>query len=105
MLGADASHAWVQLWCPGTPGVPAEGPAAGWLDLDPTNDLVPGSGHVRLAIGRDFGDVTPLRGVIRGGGHHTLAVSVRTRRLDAAAGGSAGDASTDPDQARLLLSE
>ena len=84
MLGADASHAWVQLWCPGTPGVPA-GPGGAddaWLDLDPTNDCVPGSGHVRVAVGRDFGDVTPLRGVIRGGGHHTLAVGVTTRRLD-----------------------
>jgi transglutaminase-like putative cysteine protease len=84
MLGADASHAWVQVWCPGTPGVPA-GPGGAddaWLDLDPTNDCVPGSGHVRVAVGRDFGDVTPLRGVIRGGGHHTLAVGVTTRRLD-----------------------
>ena len=75
MVGADASHAWVQAWCPGTPGVPADG----WLDLDPTNDVVPGSGHVRVAVGRDFGDVTPLRGVIRGGGRHTLAVAVTTR--------------------------
>ncbi|MGC4075633.1 MAG: transglutaminase family protein [Rubrivivax sp.] len=74
MVGADASHAWVQAWCPDTPGV-----AGGWLDLDPTNDLVPGSGHVRVAVGRDFGDVTPLRGVIRGGGQHTLAVGVTTR--------------------------
>jgi transglutaminase-like putative cysteine protease len=82
MQGADASHAWVQAWCPGTPGVPGEGPGAGWLDLDPTNDLVPGSGHVRLAVGRDFGDVTPLRGVIRGGGRHTLAVGVSTRVLE-----------------------
>jgi transglutaminase-like putative cysteine protease len=87
LLGADASHAWVQLWCPGTPGVPAanEAHAASddaWLDLDPTNDCVPGSGHVRVAVGRDFGDVTPLRGVIRGGGHHTLAVAVTTRRID-----------------------
>lgn len=82
MQGADASHAWVQVWCPGTPGVPAEGPGAGWLDLDPTNALVPGSGHVRVAVGRDFGDVTPLRGVIRGGGHHTLTVAVHTRVLE-----------------------
>jgi transglutaminase-like putative cysteine protease len=81
MLGADASHAWVQLWCPSTPGVP--GPSGeSWLDLDPTNNTVPGSGHVRLAVGRDFGDVTPLRGVIRGGGRHTLEVAVATRRLD-----------------------
>jgi transglutaminase-like putative cysteine protease len=78
MLGADASHAWVQLWCPGTPGVPDRGPGAGWLDLDPTNDLVPATSHVRVAVGRDFGDVTPLRGVIRGGGQHTLRVAVTT---------------------------
>jgi transglutaminase-like putative cysteine protease len=84
MLGADASHAWVQVWCPGTPGVPAEGGSAGWLDLDPTNDLVPGSGHVRLAVGRDYTDVTPLRGVIRGGGgSHMLSVGVRTRVAEA----------------------
>ena len=80
LLGADASHAWVQLWCPGTPGVGADG----WLDLDPTNNLVPTTGHVRVAVGRDFGDVTPLRGVIRGGGVHTLSVGVTTRRRTSA---------------------
>ncbi len=79
LLGADASHAWVQVWCPGTAGVPDSGPGAGWLDLDPTNNQVPGAGHVRVAVGRDFGDVTPLRGVIRGGGQHTLRVAVNTR--------------------------
>ena len=83
MQGADASHAWVQVWCPGTPGVPEDG----WLDLDPTNNLVPGTGHVRVAVGRDFGDVTPLRGVIRGGGRHTLTVSVSTRQLPDASPG------------------
>jgi transglutaminase-like putative cysteine protease len=88
LVGADASHAWVQVWCPGTPGVPDDGPGAGWLDLDPTNDLVPGTHHVRLAVGRDFGDVTPLRGVIRGGGRHSLHVGVTTRRM--AAEGLAG---------------
>jgi transglutaminase-like putative cysteine protease len=87
MQGADASHAWVQVWTPDTPGVPQEGPGAGWLDLDPTNDLIPGAGHVRVAVGRDYGDVTPLRGVIRGGGEHTLSVGVSTRAVseDAAA--------------------
>jgi len=85
MLGADASHAWVQVWCPGTEGVAAQGGEAGWLDLNPTNDLVPSTGHVRVAIGRDFGDVTPLRGVIRGGGRHELIVGVSTRVLHAAA--------------------
>ena len=75
MVGADASHAWVQVQAPGTPGVPPDG----WLDLDPTNDVVPGAGHVRVAVGRDYADVAPLRGVLRGGGRHTLAVSVHTR--------------------------
>jgi transglutaminase-like putative cysteine protease len=84
MLGADASHAWVQVWCPGTPGVPSAGPGTGWLSLDPTNNLVPSTAHVRLAIGRDFGDVTPLRGVIRGGGSHTLSVGVSTRAIGVA---------------------
>lgn len=74
MVGADASHAWVSVYCPQTPGVPG-----GWLDLDPTNDCVPAAGHVRLAVGRDYGDVAPLRGVIRGGGRHTLTVRVSTR--------------------------
>ena len=50
----------------------------GWLELDPTNDLVPDTSHVRLALGRDYGDVTPLRGVIRGGGRHTLDVARAT---------------------------
>jgi len=86
MQGADASHAWVQVWCPGTEGVPADG----WLDLDPTNDIVPGSGHIRVAVGRDFGDVTPLRGVIRGGGHHALSVGVTTRRVAPPGGLSTG---------------
>ena len=85
LLGADASHAWVQLYCPDTPGLPGA-----WLELDPTNDLVPDTHHVRLALGRDYGDVTPLRGVIRGGGRHTLDVRVNTRSL------------SDP-RARMLL--
>jgi transglutaminase-like putative cysteine protease len=77
LVGADASHAWVQVWCPGTPGVPADG----WLDLDPTNDLVPALDHVRVAVGRDYGDVAPLRGVIRGAGAHRLTVGVTTHLL------------------------
>jgi transglutaminase-like putative cysteine protease len=76
-LGADASHAWAAVWCPA-----GDGAAAAWLELDPTNDLLPASSHVRLAVGRDFGDVTPLRGVIRGGGgDHDLDVRVRTVRV------------------------
>jgi transglutaminase-like putative cysteine protease len=76
MLGADASHAWVSVWCAMADGTPAQ-----WLKLDPTNNVLPGIGHVRLAIGRDYSDVTPLRGVIRGGGEHQLEVQVRTRRV------------------------
>lgn len=71
LVGADASHAWVQAWCPGTPGVPGD-----WLDLDPTNACVPGADHVRLGVGRDYDEVAPLRGVLRGGGAHTLTVAV-----------------------------
>lgn len=66
LVGADASHAWVSAYCPGL----------GWLDMDPTNNVVPSDGHVTLAWGRDFGDVSPLHGLILGGGVHTLKVAV-----------------------------
>ena len=80
LVGADASHAWLSVWVPGLGLARAQD----WLDLDPTNDCVPTVHHVRVAHGRDFGDVTPLRGVIRGGGHHTLLVRVTTRLLEEA---------------------
>jgi transglutaminase-like putative cysteine protease len=67
LVGADASHAWASVWC---------GPAAGWVDIDPTNDCLVDDEHVTLAWGRDFGDVTPMRGVILGGGSQTLSVRV-----------------------------
>jgi len=66
LQGADASHAWLAI----------HSPRFGFVDLDPTNDRVVGDTHVTLAIGRDFGDVTPLRGVILGGGRHELHVGV-----------------------------
>ena len=66
LVGADASHAWISVWVPG----------AGWTDLDPTNNLQPGERHVALAWGRDYQDVTPVRGVVLGGGADTLEVSV-----------------------------
>ncbi len=66
LVGADASHAWLAVWLP----------ESGWIDLDPTNDVVPAGDHVTLAWGRDFGDVSPLRGVVLGGGEHTVRVSV-----------------------------
>jgi transglutaminase-like putative cysteine protease len=73
LIGADASHAWVSAYCPG----------AGWLDMDPTNNVVPSDGHVTLAWGRDYSDVSPLRGLILGGGTHTLKVAVDMEPLDA----------------------
>jgi transglutaminase-like putative cysteine protease len=66
LVGADASHAWVELWCP----------EQGWLALDPTNAVAADLDHVTLAWGRDYADVAPLRGVLRGGGVATLRVSV-----------------------------
>jgi transglutaminase-like putative cysteine protease len=72
LVGADASHAWVSAYCPGI----------GWLDMDPTNNLVPSNGHVTLAWGRDYSDVSPLRGLILGGGAHTLKVAVDMEPLD-----------------------
>jgi len=72
MRGADASHAWVSAWC---------GPEIGWLGFDPTNDLVVDDEHITVAVGRDFSDVAPLRGVILGGGAHGLEVAVTVTPL------------------------
>ena len=69
LLGADASHAWVSVFCP----------PFGWIDLDPTNDVRVATDHIVIAFGRDFGDVSPLRGVIVGGGKHRLSVRVSVR--------------------------
>ena len=66
MVGADVSHAWVSVYCIEN----------GWLDLDPTNDVIPSDGHVSVAWGRDYGDVSPLRGLVLGSGAHSLKVSV-----------------------------
>jgi transglutaminase-like putative cysteine protease len=72
LIGADASHAWVSLFVPD----------AGWVDLDPTNNLIPGESHITVAWGRDYGDVTPVKGVVMGGGAHTLSVKVDVKALD-----------------------
>lgn len=69
--GADQSHAWVAAWL----GPEGQG-GAGWVELDPTNSLFVAEEHVVLGWGRDFGDVSPLLGVILGGGHHTVTVGV-----------------------------
>ncbi|GAB0113303.1 transglutaminase family protein [Acidisoma sp. C75] len=73
-VGADVSHAWVGAWL---------GPRHGWVDLDPTNDLVVRDEHVVLGWGREFSDVSPLRGIILGGGTHGLTVSVDLEPLAA----------------------
>ncbi|TFZ07624.1 transglutaminase family protein [Ramlibacter humi] len=81
LVGSDASHAWASVY------LPADGGRGQWIELDPTNDRVAGEDYVRLAIGRDYSDVSPMRGVIHGGGHHTLhvAVTVAPAREEAAA--------------------
>jgi transglutaminase-like putative cysteine protease len=67
LQGADATHAWVALWC---------GPGLGWIELDPTNDIPAGDDHIVLAHGRDYADVSPVDGVILGSGEQNLQVSV-----------------------------
>lgn len=67
LRGADASHAWVSVWC---------GADHGWIDLDPTNNLICSDEHVTAAIGRDYGDISPVRGVVLGGGPHRIGVAV-----------------------------
>lgn len=74
LIGADASHAWVSVWCP----------VHGWVALDPTNAVPAGTDHVTLAWGRDYADVAPLRGVIRGGGRAEPRVAVTVEPLEAA---------------------
>ncbi len=71
LVGADASHAWLSTFVPDH----------GWVDFDPTNDLIPADEHITVAYGRDFSDVTPIRGVILGGGQHQLRVAVDVQQL------------------------
>ncbi|MBF0624057.1 MAG: transglutaminase family protein [Magnetococcales bacterium] len=70
--GADASHAWFSLQVPGL----------GWVDFDPTNGLMPGPRHITVAVGRDYGDVAPVKGVVLGGREHVLTVSVDVARTE-----------------------
>ena len=72
LVGADASHAWVSVYLPGEDS----GSSGGWADFDPTNGRQPGEDYVTLAIGRDYSDVSPMRGVLHGGARHTLNVGV-----------------------------
>jgi len=74
MVGADASHAWLSIWVPGT----------GWVDLDPTNNLLPGDRHITVAWGRDYGDVSPINGLVLGGGAQKMEVAVNVEPVAAA---------------------
>ncbi|RXH20027.1 transglutaminase family protein [Bradyrhizobium guangzhouense] len=67
LQGADATHAWVSLWC---------GAELGWIDFDPTNDLLVANDHIVLAMGRDFSDVSPVDGIIVGSPKQKLGVAV-----------------------------
>jgi transglutaminase-like putative cysteine protease len=66
LKGADASHAWFSVWSPGT----------GWIDFDPTNGVVPAGEHITVAYGRDYEDISPISGVLLGGGEQTMTVAV-----------------------------
>ena len=72
LVGSDASHAWLSTWCPGI----------GWVDFDPTNNLIPRGEHITLAWGRDYGDVSPINGFMIGGGEHSLSVAVDVMPLN-----------------------
>ncbi|MBN2791965.1 MAG: transglutaminase family protein [Desulfuromonadales bacterium] len=72
LIGADASHAWFSVYTP----------AVGWIDFDPTNNQIPDQQHITVAWGRDFSDVSPLKGVALGGGKHKVIVSVDVARLE-----------------------
>jgi len=73
LAGADASHAWLAVWVPD----------AGWVDLDPTNDVIPGEQHITIAWGRDYGDVSPINGLVVVGGGHDVKVAVDVVAVDA----------------------
>ena len=70
LVGADASHAWASVYVP----------QFGWIDFDPTNNHMPLDQHIVLAVGRDYSDVTPIKGVSMGGGKQTLRVAVKVSR-------------------------
>jgi transglutaminase-like putative cysteine protease len=70
LFGVDASHAWFSIYIPNT----------GWIDFDPTNNIIPNQQHISIGWGRDYADITPLKGVILSSGKHKLSVSVDVRR-------------------------
>ena len=72
LVGADASHAWFTVFCPDV----------GWVDFDPTNNVMTAEEHITVAFGRDYSDVSPVSGVITGGGAHEVKVSVDVESLE-----------------------
>ncbi|WP_102225931.1 transglutaminase family protein [Acidimangrovimonas sediminis] len=78
LAGADAMHAWVRAWV---------GRETGWIAFDPTNDAMVGADHIRVAVGRDYDDVAPLRGVLRTGGGQTSSQKVDVVPLEGAVSG------------------
>ena len=74
LVGSDASHAWLSVWSG----------SAGWIDFDPTNNLIPGVEHITIGWGRDYGDVSPINGFIVGGGAHQITVAVDVNAVQAA---------------------
>lgn len=101
LVGSDASHAWVSVFLPDLAAQPG---GHGWYDLDPTNDRdgwgTPGEDFVRLAVGRDYADVSPMRGVIQGAGQHTLEVGVTVEPLTGARSPTRRPAPHDPRHRR-----
>jgi len=77
LVGSDASHAWVSIYLPGPQAATGH-----WVDLDPTNNRAPGEDYVTVARGRDYSDVSPLRGVLHGGANHKLRVAVTVSPLE-----------------------
>ncbi len=73
LVGSDASHAWLSVWAG----------ELGWVDFDPTNNMIPEAEHITVAWGRDYGDVSPINGFIVGGGAHQVSVAVDVNRLAA----------------------
>jgi transglutaminase-like putative cysteine protease len=66
LIGADASHAWISVFCPNV----------GWVEFDPTNNMIPSDQHITIAWGRDYDDISPVKGVILGGGTHAMSIAV-----------------------------
>ncbi len=75
LVGADATHAWVLLWC---------GPDLGWVGVDPTNGIWMAEDHIVMAIGRDYADIAPIDGIVLGSGAQAMQVSVDVEPLEMA---------------------